>query len=76
MKPARGRYIARDGDIRVDSIPASRRENTPAMKVIFRRKDGKWERVRAQDYHADVKEIAGLQRVGVRGSTLYWRKPS
>lgn len=77
MKPAKGRYIAQDGDIRIEVVPGNRKQRTPAMPVISRRSGGKWDYVRSAVCadRADERGTRGCQRVGVRGITTYWRKP-
>jgi len=72
-----GRYIAQDDDICIETFPYDRKLRAPAMHVIFRRADGKWQQITAApcSENLDDRYRRGLKLAGTRGSTTYWRKP-
>lgn len=77
MKKHTGRYIAQDGDLRIEVAPADRKLHAPAMYVVSLRRVGRWEYLRSfrlDDTAEERRARDGYQRVGERGLTRYWRK--
>ena len=71
-----GRYIAQDGDIRVETFPADRKTGAPSQHTISRHASGAWKWADGGNCSENVDDryIKGLKLAGTHDSTRYYRK--
>ena len=71
-----GPYRAQDGDIRVETFPASRSLGTPSQHTISRREGSQWKSIDGGNCRErkDERWTKGMKLAGTRGTTRYYRK--